>query len=401
VKIGILIPEFPSQTHIFFWREVVELRRVGIGVTLISTRRPPDAACRHEFAAAARAETHYVYPPRWLRALLVLVAHPIGAVRALGYLRRLERTTLRQRVMHLGLLLCAADLFDHARRRRLEHIHAHSCADAAHLVALCRVLGGPPYSLMLHGDLAVYGRDHASKMERASFVFCAGPHLVEQIVDGAHYPADRVIPSWMGIDTDRFVDAGARGYRPRVLHLITVARLDECKGHRFALAALRALVDRGVDARYTLVGEGPFRTAIENEITGLGLSDRVELVGTQSESEVLRLLQHADVFVLPSVGLGEAYGVATLEAMSCSMPVVCSRIGSIPLVVEHGVAGFLVDQGDVAGLMDAFDRLAADPALRRQMGAAARRRAVETFGVQDTTENLIRAIRAHSPGSRS
>ena len=63
VKIGYLVPEFPTQTHIIFWREIILLREMGVEVFLLSTRRPAPGSCPHEFAAQAEAETHYAYPP--------------------------------------------------------------------------------------------------------------------------------------------------------------------------------------------------------------------------------------------------------------------------------------------------------------------------------------------------
>lgn len=395
MSIGILIPEFPSQTHSFFWREIVALRTAGANIELLSTRRPPDNACRHDFAPAAREETHYLYPPRWLRAAGALLRRPSAALRAVRYVRGLERTTLRNRLRHLGLMLCAADLLDFARERGVEHVHAHSCADAAHVAAICHVLGGPSYSLTLHGDLSVYGRDHASKMAAATFVFCDGPHLVDQIVRGAGVPPARVASNWMGVDTARFTDGGrARRSSDGRLRVVTVARLDECKGHRFALEAIRAVLDQGVDIDYTLVGEGSHRAVIEAEIERLGLADRVTLLGTRGERDVLDILQTADAFVLPSVGLGEACGVAAMEAMSCGLPVVCSRIGAMPVVVDDGSAGMLVNQADVAELTTAFIVLATNPALRHQLGARARSRAVAEFDVHATAGRLLRAIMA-------
>ena len=398
MSIGILIPEFPSQTHSFFWREIVALRSAGANIDLLSTRRPPDSACRHDFAPTARAETHYVYPPRWVRAASTLLRRPSAAVRAVRYVRGLERTTLRNRLRHLGLMLCAADLLDYARERGIEHVHAHSCADAAHVAAICHILGGPSYSLTLHGDLSVYGRDHTSKMAGATFVFCAGPHLVDQIVRGAGVPPTRVKSNWMGVDTARFTDGGgSRRSNDGRLRVVTVARLDECKGHRFALEAIRAVLDHGVDIDYTLVGEGAYRPVIEAEIERLGLTDRVILLGTRGERDVLEILRTADAFVLPSVGLGEACGVAAMEAMSCGLPVVCSRIGAMPVVVDGGSAGMLVDQADVAALTTAFIHLATNPQLRQQLGVRARARAVAEFDVHATAGRLLRAIMARPP----
>ena len=215
---------------------------------------------------------------------------------------------------------------------------------------MCRLLGGPSYSLFLHGDLPVYGTDHRSKMAGASFVMTAGPHLKKQVEDTVGIPADRVISTFLGIDTEKWHDAGLRAYEPGRLHVVTVARLNYGKGIPHALAAIRAVLDRGFDVRYSIVGEGPYRPDIEAEIRRLGLSDRVTLSGVLSESQIITLCQHADVFVLPSIGPGEAFPSVIIEATAIGLPVISSRIGATPEMITHEVEGLLIEPRDEAGL---------------------------------------------------
>jgi glycosyltransferase involved in cell wall biosynthesis/GT2 family glycosyltransferase len=391
--LGYLVPEFPSQTHVFFWREVEALRQAGVRVHMISSRRPEPGACRHEFAAAAARQTYYLYPPRWLRALGVLAVRPLKTLKALRYLFGLRESSWKKRLKYCGALLCAADLLTHARRHGYGHLHVHSCADTAHLAALCRILGGPTYSLTLHGDLPVYGTDHRSKMARASFVACVTAPLRQQVREQVGLPDEQTGVLWMGVDTDAFRSDGVRGYEPNRLHVVTVARLNAMKGHCHALAAVRQAVERGCDVRYTIAGEGPHRGEIEATVKRLGLTDRVEMTGTMSETAVRALLQGADAFVLPSVGLGEAAPVSVMEAMACGLPVIASVIGGTPDMITDGADGLLVRQGDEQGLTDAFVMLARDPERRRQLGQAARERAVRAFDTRQTARRLLEAIR--------
>jgi glycosyltransferase involved in cell wall biosynthesis len=272
----------------------------------------------------------------------------------------------------------------------------HSCADAAHVAAMCNILGGPSYSLTLHGDLPVYGVDHAAKMARAACISCDGPHLKEQIVREVGYPAEKILPNWMGLDTHQFSPSQRSEGQVGRLQLATVARLDACKGHRFAIAAVRKAVDEGCDVRYTLAGEGPERANIERLIQQLRLSDRVQLLGTRGESEVLELLRRSDAFVLSSVGMGEAGPISLMEAMSCGLPAVCSIIGATPQMLTDGVEGMLIPQEDEAKLAAGFVRLAREPALRQSLGAAARRRAVSQFDSAATTRRLLEFIELHT-----
>jgi colanic acid/amylovoran biosynthesis glycosyltransferase len=391
--IAILIPEFPSQTHVFFWREIEALRAQGQPVKIISTRCPVAAACPHEFATAAAAETLYLYPPRWITAVATLAMNPVRALAALRYCFGLRQTPWPRRLAKFGLLPCAADLLQYSRRENIDHIHSHSCGESGHLVALCRILGGPPYSLTLHGDLPVYGRDHSKKMGRAAFVATAGPHLIPQVVEQAGVPSERVYSTLMGLDMTRFRDVNLRAYKPDRLHVVTIARLHRSKGHRHALAAIRTAVDLGLDVNYTIAGSGPHALEIETEVQQLGLGNRVKFVGSLSELQVLELLQRADAFVLPSVGAGEAWPVSLMEAMACGLPVIASVIGSPASMIENDVDGLLVRQGDETALADAFVSLARDPELRRRLGAAARLRAESSFNVRDSAQRLITAIK--------
>jgi colanic acid/amylovoran biosynthesis glycosyltransferase len=393
MKIGYFVPEFPSQTHVFFWRQVVALRALGTEVCLLSTRRPRPTACRHEFAETAARQTHYVFPPRWGATLAALATRPVALLRCLAYVHGLRETPLRQRLIKLGLILAAADLLVHCRRLGLEHVHSHSCADSAHVVALCHLLGGPPYSLSLHGDLTVYGTDHASKMARARFISCDSAHLRQQITAAVGISPERLPLELMGVDTDHFADNGSRSPRQGHLHAVTVARLNPCKGHRHALAAIRLAVDCGCAIRYTIAGDGPARTEIEDEIRRLGLTECVCLTGTLSEVEILRVLQQADVFILPSVGLGESNPVAVKEAMACGLPVISSRIGGTTNMITDGVDGFLVEQGDEQAIAGALVQLANDPEERSRIGREARARAVRDFDSRRTSQALLDAIR--------
>jgi colanic acid/amylovoran biosynthesis glycosyltransferase len=392
MTIGMMIPEFPGQTHTMFWREIAALRAMGKTVRILSTRPPAPGSCRHAFADSAAAETYYVYPPRWRAALGTLAARPRGTLRALGYLLRLRESTSWERLKALGFLICAADLLAYCRRNGVTHVHVHSCAHAAHVAALAHALGGPAYSLTLHGDLPVYGKDHATKMAKAKFVLTAGPHLRPSVVERAQYPEARVLPSFMGIDLAKFDPIPARTAEPGRLRLVTVARLHRCKGHRYALAATRRAIDRGCDLRYTVAGDGPHAEEIRAEATRLGLVDRVVFTGTLAESEVVRVLAEADAFVLPSVGAGEAYPVSVMEAMASGLPVIASIIGSTPEMITPGVEGFLIAQEDIDGLTNVIVALAQDPEVRLRMGAAAGRRAVEAFNVRATASRLLEAI---------
>jgi glycosyltransferase involved in cell wall biosynthesis len=194
----------------------------------------------------------------------------------------------------------------------------------------------------------------------------------------------RVVPN--GIDLEAFTperdERAATEWPSAGLRLLSVGRLHPQKGHRVLLDAMAAARPAGARLSLLVAGEGAERAALEAHAEALGLRDQVRFAGRR---EVRPLLAAADVFVFPS--LYEAVGIALLEAMASALPVVASRTGGIPEVVEDGVSGMLVTPGDALGLARALAALERDPERRRGLGKAARARA-EAFDVRRTVRSL-------------
>jgi glycosyltransferase involved in cell wall biosynthesis len=392
MRIGYLVPEFPSQTHIFFWREICALRELGADLTLFSTRRPKQQM-RHSFKEAAQQETIYLFPPQFLSAFWVLMARPRWLIAMIGYILHLKETSLTQKVRLCGLMLVAAELHANVTKLRISHVHAHSCADSAHLLALAALSGAFTHSLTLHGDLPVYGTDHAAKFARTAFVSVVTHALQQQVMKVCDVARERLPVIRMGVNTEQFFPV-AREVVENELRLITVARLAPAKGHSVALQAIKKLKEQmpSLKVNYTIVGEGEIREQIAHDITTLGLQQQAQLVGTAGEDEVARYLQAADVFILPSVGLGEAAPVSVMEAMASGLAVISSIIGGTPEMIEDGVDGFLFERGDVERLTEILMTLARDPELRKKIGAAARLKAESQFTAKGFAQQFYSRI---------
>ncbi len=395
MRIAYLVPEFPAQTHVFFWREIQALKRIGASVHLLSTRHPQQLS-RHAFAAAAQKETHYLFPPPLPSSLFYLALHPLLFLRMLQYILRVENTALKDKLKLIGLCLCAADLLRYASQHQIDHVHGHSCANVGHLLALASLSKQLPFSLTLHGDLPVYGTGHRAKFAEARFVAVVTYALQKQVQDALGFPISFLPVIRMGVDVDRFKPIAQTAEGP--LQLITVARLAACKGHVYALRAMRAAIDQGAAVEYSIVGEGEMRAELEAEILALGLTGKARLLGTAGEDEVLAFLQKADAFVLSSVGLGEAAPVSVMEAMACGLPVISSIIGGTPEMIQPGEDGYLIAQEDVAGLARAFVELARDRELRQRLGQQARLKAVKSFSAQMFAQQFYDKIQQSAQG---
>jgi glycosyltransferase involved in cell wall biosynthesis len=170
-------------------------------------------------------------------------------------------------------------------------------------------------------------------------------------------------------------------------------RLTAIKRPLDLVRVLAALVGRGVDAALVLVGDGPDRPAVEALGAELGVAGRVRLAGYRKEIADW----HAAFDALLLTSANEGTPVAALEALASGRPVVATRVGGVPAVVEDAETGFLADVGDVEGLARGLEQLARDPEERRRMGAVGTERVRERFGrdrMVDDIEALYRRLLA-------
>ncbi len=224
----------------------------------------------------------------------------------------------------------------------------------------------------------------------ATFARAARIHCISQAIEreaerfGLDRSKARVIHP--GIDPGFFSPSDSRDTSP-MLRIITVGSLVWVKGTTYALQSLRLLLDRGIPARLTLVGDGPERQRILYTIEDLGIREHVEIAGRLPPLDVRDRLQQSDVFILPS--LSEGFCNAAIEAMGCGVPVVMTDCGGVLEGLTHGVEGFVVPLRDPEAMADAVATLARDPGLRVRMGRAGQARIARDFTLDRHVRDFV------------
>jgi N-acetyl-alpha-D-glucosaminyl L-malate synthase BshA len=271
-----------------------------------------------------------------------------------------------------------------SRRHRLDIIHAHYAvphATAAYLAH--RILSAdtrPPRTVTtLHGtDITLVGSD-ASYADVVAFSI-EGSHGITAVSESLKRDTEtalaiqneiRVIPNFLDVEVwARRPDPAlrARLCSPDVCEAVVVhvSNFRPVKRVELVLEIFRRIQQR-IGARLVMIGDGPDRHAVERQAADAGLSDVVDFVGEQQD--LVPWLSTADLFLLPSSQ--ESFGLAALEAMSCGVPVVASRVGGLPDVITHGATGFVFDPDDIQGMAECGISLLTAPARARAIGAAA------------------------------
>jgi L-malate glycosyltransferase len=290
------------------------------------------------------------------------------------------------------LLSLANKIVEVARGERLDIIHAHYAvphATAAYLarqiLASRRVPVAPGVITTLHGtDITLIGSDRsyseivAFGIEQSDGVTAVSESLKADTYRELGVSCDiRVIPNFIDCESNQRVDASAirRRLAPDGEKLVIhVSNFRPVKRVGVAIDVF-SRVRKLVPSRLLMVGDGPDLGEAVRLAQSMNLGDSVQFLGEQDR--VVPLLSASDVFLLPSAQ--ESFGLAALEAMTCEVPVVASRVGGLPEVIDHGVTGFLHPPDDLTGMAQSVAYLLLDDRMRRQFGATAKRVAHQRY----------------------
>jgi glycosyltransferase involved in cell wall biosynthesis len=220
---------------------------------------------------------------------------------------------------------------------------------------------------------------------RAVHLFPWSDWVAASLRDDYGVPAEKITPISPGVDLDLYRPDPAARVADRVVRLLFVGGDFARKGGEHLLRWAR---ETRTPSRWELhVVTRDDVPAVPGVVVHRGLSN--------NSPELVALYRTSDLFVLPT--LADCYSLVALEAMACELPVVISSLGGIPEIVQEGKTGHLLAPGDYRGLAACLDRLVGDAELRRSMGQAARRRAVERFDSRRNAAQVLEAMKQVAP----
>ena len=292
------------------------------------------------------------------------------------------------------------------RERRIDLVQVTGLMNPHGAIAARRARLPVVWQLIDTRPPAVARRAMTPVVRRLADVVMTTGEEVARVHPGIERLGQRLLTFYPPVDTGLFRPAeGARDAARRELGVPadavvvgTVGNLNPQKGHEYLLDAAAAIRGAVPELCVRILGaptptHRAYEDALRAQARGLGLDDPTTLRFVDPGDRVAELLPALDVFALTSVPRSEGVPTAVLEAMACGIPVVATDVGGVREVVEPGRTGVLVEPLDARAIADALMSLLGDAGARLDLGATARRRAVERYGIDACAERHVDAYR--------
>ena len=197
----------------------------------------------------------------------------------------------------------------------------------------------------------------------------------------------------MGVDCRKFSFSPRKWTPDNGIRLVSIGRLTEKKGLEYGIRAVAHLIKEIPNVSYTIVGDGPLRTALTRLAMALDVGKNVHLPGWKDRNEVIEILEQSHILLAPSItasdGDMEGIPMVLMEAMAMGIPVISTTHSGIPELVEDGTTGLLVPEGDSEGLSKMMEELINSPRLAQDLAENARGFIEENFNLDKQNDRLL------------
>ncbi|RPH63753.1 MAG: colanic acid biosynthesis glycosyltransferase WcaL, partial [Acidobacteria bacterium] len=386
-RVGYVVKRYPRFSETFIVSEILAHEEAGLGMEIFSLYPPNDSHFQSSIARV-RAPVTYI-PAEGLRAT-DFWSGVQQAVSCLPDVSSVLDTTsgAQARDVYQGLLLACE-----ARRKHIQHLHAHFATVATSVVRLAARFANVSYSFTAHAKDIFHSSVNHEELRRnlneAAAVVTVSDYNLEHLRRRFGPMASRVRRIYNGLDFDQL---GAPSPQSGRSLIVAVGRLIEKKGFSHLVKACRVLADRGRSFECLIIGTGSLQPALQAQIDAEHLTDCVKLIGPRPRDEVLCYMRRAAVCAVPCVvsNDGDRDGLPTvlLEAMAVGAPCVATDVTGIPEAIQDGETGFVVPQHDPVALAAATERLLDDPELRARIAGHARRLVESHFDVRRNAADL-------------
>jgi colanic acid/amylovoran biosynthesis glycosyltransferase len=402
VRLAYFTNQYPKVSHSFVRREILALEAAGAfgRVRRISVRRVNEELA-DERDRREHADTRVLLDGSWGNLVRLLAAGcgtaatcPVRFVRALGAAWRLARRGDRPMAVYGMYLLEACLLKRWLVREKVDHLHVHFGTNPAAVAMLCRIVGGPTYSVTMHGPDEFDGAVMLAidlKARWASAIVGISQHGCSQLTRWVDR-GDRGKIALVHCGLDESFLTNEPTQVPDVPRFVFVGRLTITKGVMVMVEALHRVKLKGASVALTVIGDGPERENMEKLLASQGLAAQVTMVGWADGERVRQEIVQSRALVLPS--FAEGLPVVLMESLALGRPVISTWVAGVPELVEAGVNGWLVPPGSVEALAGAMEKALQTPVeVLTRMGLAGREKVLREHNAATEAGKLVALFR--------
>lgn len=401
MKIAYILSQFPETHETFILREILELKRNNVQLSLFSLKKCRDKII-HPQAKFLIKETHYsplIFSWNIFKAKMFFVfTKPIKLFSVFFYLIKHNFTSPKLLAKTLGVLPISMSFAKKIHEQQIDHIHAHWATIPTTSAIIISRLTGIPFSFTAHAwDIFIDQTMLREKVKKSRFVFtCTGynKNYLDSLL--SEEDSNKIILNYHGIDFEK-LEIPEKNQEPNLI--FSIGRLCEQKGFPYLIKACKILKEKRINIQCIVVGEGPDRPDLERLIADEGLNDIVKLKGIRPHSEIFKLFAKTELFVLPCVisQNGDRDGIPNvlIESLAVGTPVISTDVSGVPEIIINEKTGLAVPPRDEKSLADAIISLLGNNEKQNIFTKNGRKLVEEKFDIKKNVSALVQHFLAY------
>ncbi|MBD6617958.1 colanic acid biosynthesis glycosyltransferase WcaL [Komarekiella sp. 'clone 1'] len=405
MKIAFIVGKFPVLSETFVLNQIIGLISRGHEVDIYGYQ-PDDTFKVHPDVEKYHllARTHY--PPeiprnyllRFLKGLQLVLTNfpkaPLVLLRSLNFFKYGGRATCL-RLLYSVIRLLKAQPYD------IIHCQFGTFAQEGLILRDIGAIQGKLITTFRGYDISQVvhqrGEDVYDSLFAKGDFFLANCEYFKKRAIKLGCDEKKIVVHGSGIDSSRFPFKLRNPHPDGKIRITTTGRLIEKKGIEYSIRAVAKVSRIHQNIEYNIIGDGYLKESLQQLIEELNIADKVHLLGWKNQPEIIEILDNSDIFMAPSVtatnGDQDAPVNTLKEAMLMTLPVIATRHGGIPELVQDGISGFLVPERDADAIAEKLSYLIEHPEIWSQMGQAGRTYVESNYDINKLNDELIQIYR--------
>jgi colanic acid/amylovoran biosynthesis glycosyltransferase len=405
MKIAFIVGKFPVLSETFVLNQIIGLISRGHEVDIYGSQ-PDETFKVHPDVEKYHLLAHIYYPPkipdnyflRFLKGLQLVITNlhkdPLVLLRSLNFFKY-GKQAVSLRLLYSVIRLLKAQPYD------IIHCQFGTFAQEGMALRDIGAIQGKLITSFRGYDISQivqqYGEDIYDLLFAKGDFFLANCEYFKNRAIKLGCDEKKIIVHGSGIDSSRFPLKVRNPYPDGKIRITTTGRLIEKKGIEYSIRAVAKVSKIHQNIQYNIIGDGYLKENLQQLIRELNIADKVHLLGWKNQPEIIEILENSDIFMAPSVtaknGDQDAPVNTLKEAMLMTLPVIATRHGGIPELVQDGVSGLLVPERDADAIAEKLSYLIEHPEIWTYMGQAGRIYVESNYDINKLNDELVQIYR--------